>query len=56
VSNDGRPLPEGFSIEGTSSLGIQIIRDLVRQMEGMVRPLSSDLTGFNVTIPFRETE
>ena len=30
VSNDGTPLPEGFDIKKTDSLGLQIVESLVR--------------------------
>ncbi len=35
VSDDGRGLPEGFTIEGSKSLGLTIVRDLVEgQLQG----------------------
>jgi two-component sensor histidine kinase len=36
VHNDGHPLPEGFSLEETSSLGLQIVGALVSQLQGSV--------------------
>jgi two-component sensor histidine kinase len=37
VRDDGRGLPEGFDIEGTTSLGLSIVRDLVAsQLEGRI--------------------
>jgi two-component sensor histidine kinase len=37
VIDDGRGLPEGFDIEDTASLGLAIVRDLVRsQLEGTI--------------------
>ncbi|MGA2932119.1 MAG: sensor histidine kinase, partial [Acidimicrobiales bacterium] len=37
VRDDGMGLPEGFDIEGTTSLGLSIVRDLVvSQLEGTI--------------------
>ncbi len=37
VCDDGAGLPEGFDIDGTQSLGLSIVRDLVRsQLEGTI--------------------
>jgi two-component system, sensor histidine kinase PdtaS len=37
VRDDGLGLPEGFEIEGTTSLGLSIVRDLVvSQLEGEI--------------------
>jgi two-component sensor histidine kinase len=37
VRDDGQGLPDGFNIEGTTSLGLSIVRDLVvSQLEGRI--------------------
>ena len=41
VRDDGLGLPEGFDIEGTTSLGLSIVRDLVvSQLEGTLSMVS----------------
>jgi two-component sensor histidine kinase len=52
VRDNGRGLPPGFSIEGTTSLGLSIVRDLVRtQLGGRIEMLTDGGTTVNVTVP-----
>jgi two-component sensor histidine kinase len=37
ITDDGVGLPEGFDPEGTSSLGLSIVRTLVRELGGTLR-------------------
>jgi two-component sensor histidine kinase len=51
VEDDGRGLPEGFSIEGSDRLGLQIVRTLVEgELAGTLTLASSDAGGTVATI------
>ena len=52
VRDNGRGLPEGFSIEDSTSLGLSIVRDLVRtQLGGRIEMRSDQGTIVDVIIP-----
>jgi two-component sensor histidine kinase len=52
VRDNGQGLPEGFSIEATTSLGLSIVRDLVRtQLAGRIEMISDGGTIVNVIVP-----
>jgi two-component sensor histidine kinase len=52
VRDDGRGLPAGFEIDDTTSLGLSIVRDLVRsQLGGAISMHSEDGTVVTVTVP-----
>ena len=52
VRDNGRGLPEGFSIEATTSLGLSIVRDLVRsQLGGRISMRTDGGTIVDVTVP-----
>jgi len=54
VTDNGRGLPDGFSIDGTSSLGLSIVRDLVRgQLGGSIEMCNDDGTRAELRIPLR---
>jgi two-component sensor histidine kinase len=55
VTDNGCGLPEGFTIDGTSSLGLSIVRDLVRgQLGGSIEMSADDGTRAELRIPFRQ--
>jgi two-component system, sensor histidine kinase PdtaS len=52
VRDNGRGLPEGFAIEATTSLGLSIVRDLVRtQLRGRIEMITDGGTIVNVIVP-----
>jgi two-component sensor histidine kinase len=52
VRDNGRGLPEGFSIEETTSLGLSIVRDLVRtQLAGRIEMRTDGGTIVDVIVP-----
>ena len=51
VQDDGEGLPEGFRIDATSSLGLQIVRTLVTELSGEVTLESAGGTRARVMIP-----
>jgi two-component sensor histidine kinase len=52
VRDNGRGLPEGFAIEETTSLGLSIVRDLVRtQLGGRIEMHSDGGAIVNVIVP-----
>jgi two-component sensor histidine kinase len=52
VSDNGVGLPEGFQIQDCESLGLKLVRVLVKQLKGSINLNSSNGTEF--TIKFRE--
>ena len=51
VSNSGIPLPSDFSMEGTSSLGFQLVSGLADQLSGTLRVEREPMTEFVLTFP-----
>jgi len=52
VRDNGKGLPAGFSIEETTSLGLSIVRDLVRtQLDGRIEMHTDGGTVVNVIVP-----
>lgn len=51
VSDDGRGLPSGFDIEKADSLGLQLVRSLVRQLNGRIEVRSSGGAWFRFSFP-----
>jgi two-component sensor histidine kinase len=52
VRDNGKGLPEGFSIDESTSLGLSIVRDLVRtQLGGRIEMRTDGGTIVDVTIP-----
>ena len=51
VRDAGKGLPQGFSIEGTQSLGMQLIANLTRQLRGSVRAENQGGAVFTLTFP-----
>ena len=57
VRDNGAGLPEGFSIDGTSSLGLSIVRGLVNsQLGGKIRMYNDNGTVAELTIPVARAE
>lgn len=56
VADTGRGLPEEFSIENSSTLGIELIRGLAFQLEGKVAWKSDHGTICTLTIPYPKIE
>ncbi len=64
VCDDGAGLPEGFDLDESQSLGLSIVRDLVRsQLEGTITMrnrrdagLGQDGTTVTITLPVREVQ
>ena len=54
VVDDGCGLPPGFDLEGSSSLGLSIVRDLVTsQLGGMIEMTSDQGTTVTIDVPLR---
>ncbi|HWQ64696.1 MAG TPA: histidine kinase dimerization/phosphoacceptor domain -containing protein [Methanospirillum sp.] len=56
VADTGHGLPEGFSIENSSTLGIELIRGLAFQLDGKVAWKSDHGTICTLTIPYPKIE
>jgi HisJ family histidinol phosphate phosphatase len=57
VRDDGQGLPEGFSIDNTTSLGLSIVRDLVRsQLSGSIEMRRDGGTLVELRIPVATTD
>ena len=54
VSDNGRGLPPGFSLETTESFGLRLVANLVQQLEGKIGILQEHGTGFTISFPVRE--
>ncbi len=54
VRDDGRGIPEGFDIDATTSLGLSIVRDLVRsQLGGAITMRNDGGAAITIEIPLR---
>ena len=51
VGDQGQGLPAGFTIEGTESLGMQLVANLTRQLRGEVRAENAGGALFTLTFP-----
>ncbi|WP_292346537.1 PAS domain S-box protein [Methanoregula sp. PtaB.Bin085] len=51
VCDDGKGLPENFDIASTSTLGMQLVQVLVRQLGGTIAIVSKAGTCFDITFP-----
>ena len=51
VEDDGPGLPEGFSLDSTRSLGVELIKALIRQLKGTVRFASGKGARFELELP-----
>ena len=54
VRDNGVGLPQGFSLEKTKSLGLKLVRDLAKQLEGQVAVETGKGTAFHIT--FKELQ
>lgn len=53
VSNDGLLMPEGFDLQRSSGLGLQIVQMLVGQLQGTINLQCNGKTTFLVQVPLR---
>lgn len=51
VSDDGKGLPPGIDVAGGGSLGLQLVRMLVRQINGSLKVETADGTCFHLEVP-----
>ncbi|MDP1590609.1 MAG: sensor histidine kinase, partial [Prosthecobacter sp.] len=51
VADTGARLPEGFDVEKTKGLGLQLVRTLCRQINGKFSATAGDMTRFIVEFP-----
>ncbi len=51
VTDDGIGMPDGFSLEGATSLGLKLVSVLARQLRGEVHLQSTQGTGVTVAFP-----
>lgn len=51
ISDNGKGLPEDFDIERLSSLGLQLVLGLVKQLDGQLSIESDDGTSFSIEFP-----
>lgn len=51
ISDNGRGLPEDFDVEKLSSLGLQLVLNLIRQLDGELEIESGDGTSFKIRFP-----
>ncbi|MCZ6671300.1 MAG: PAS domain-containing protein, partial [Verrucomicrobia bacterium] len=56
VSDDGVGLPDGFNIESTTSLGVQLVKTLSAQIDGVLQIKSGKGTHFAITFENRSSE
>ena len=55
VTDDGRGLPEGFTLDGASGLGLQIVRTMVESdLHGRIAMSSDGGTRVRMTVPVAE--
>jgi len=56
VTDDGVGLPAGFDIEGTNTLGMQLIVQLARQLRGELQVGTGAGTSFTLVFPLKEAK
>ncbi len=56
VADDGVGLPDGFQLDKTETLGLQLVNRLVRQIEGTVELAESKGTEFIIKFPAEHPE
>jgi len=54
ISDNGRGLPAGFNIEELTSLGMQLVANLVRQIDGELEYGNRDGACFRITFPLTD--
>jgi len=55
VEDNGRGLPESFSIEQTDTLGMEMLRSMARQLDGRLSADDTEHTRFTVHFPSQKT-
>jgi len=53
ISDDGRGLPEDFSLENTSSMGMSLVQTLLKQLDAEVEVESGPGTTFHILLPLK---
>ena len=56
VADDGVGMPQNFSVEGSSSLGLKLVKTLTRQMGGSLAMDSSNGTKFTIHFGRKNTQ
>lgn len=56
VADDGVGLPDGFQLDKTETLGLQLVNRLVRQIEGTIELAESKGTEFIIKFPAKHSE
>ena len=51
ISNDGEPIPDDLDLERTSTLGLQLVQLLTRQLDGSLEIRRAHPTRFTVRFP-----
>ena len=51
ISDSGKGLPEGFSMEGSKTMGLQIVDILVKQIEAHLQIVQTSGTSFTIIFP-----
>ncbi len=51
VEDDGKPLPDDFTVDESQSLGMTLVKTLVSQLEGELEISQNEWTKFEVTFP-----
>jgi two-component sensor histidine kinase len=54
VSDDGRGIPDGIDINNPKTLGIQLVNDLVKQIDGQISVKRKPGTTFIINFPLSE--
>ena len=51
VGDNGIGIPSGLDLENRSSLGVQLVRTLVKQLEGRLESIRAPGSNFRITFP-----
>ncbi len=51
LSNTGKPFPDGIDLNNPTTLGLKIVSDLVRQLNGTIKLKRKPRTEFTITFP-----
>ena len=56
ISDDGVGLPEGFEVESSSSMGMEIVSILTQQLDGRLKYESDNGSRFEISFPRKEKD
>jgi len=56
IGDDGKGLPEGFALESSSSMGMEIVSILTQQLDGRLRFESANGAHFEISFPRNEKD